>query len=121
MSYLSAQKVRLMTDAVRLVHLQSNVSIELGTNFSSMYIGKPNNVIIPEIDISKFPASDIVSRIHAEIWKEDEAYFIEDLDSKNGTYINQVPLAPGTCYQLNASDRISLGGGDLVTFIFELF
>lgn len=29
-----------------------------------------------------------VSRIHAKIWRDDEQYYIRDLDSRNGTFVN---------------------------------
>ncbi len=33
-----------------------------------------------------------ISRQHARIWREGEAYYIEDLGSKNGTWVNGEPL-----------------------------
>lgn len=33
-----------------------------------------------------------ISRQHARIWREGDAYYIEDLGSKNGTWVNGEPL-----------------------------
>jgi pSer/pThr/pTyr-binding forkhead associated (FHA) protein len=102
-----------------LLHLQTNTKIELPSNLSVIHMGKPNDQIPPDIDVSGFPNSDIVSRIHADIRVEGDAYFIEDVGSSNGTYINHTPLPRGNRHRLRAGDRISLGKGDQVTFLFQ--
>ncbi|BAZ05050.1 FHA domain-containing protein [Calothrix sp. NIES-3974] len=103
-----------------LIHVQSDQQIELPQNLSVIHIGKPNDRIPPDIDVSGFANSEIVSRIHADIRAEGDAYYIEDVGSSNGTYINNLPLLPGNRHRLRAGDRISLGKGDLVTFIFQM-
>ena len=72
------------------------------------------------MDVSGFPNSEIVSRIHADIRVEGDAYYIEDVGSSNGTYINNKPLSSGDRHRLRAGDRIALGKGDLVSFLFQL-
>ncbi|MFM7545677.1 MAG: FHA domain-containing protein, partial [Synechococcales cyanobacterium] len=78
-----------------------------------------NDRIPPDIDVSGFANSDIVSRIHADIRLEGGIYYIEDVGSSNGTYINNLPLSPGNRHRLRPGDRISLGKGDLVVFLFQ--
>ena len=85
-----------------------------------IHIGKPNAQIPPDVDTSGFPNADIVSRIHADIRVEGDNYFIEDVGSSNGTYINHIPLLRGNRYRIRQGDRIALGKGDLVTFIFHI-
>ena len=82
-------------------------------------IGKPNDRVIPDIDVSGFPSAEVVSRSHASIRIEGDNYYIEDLGSANGTYINHNVLAKGNRHLLHFGDRISLGKGDLVTFVFQ--
>jgi FHA domain/Double zinc ribbon len=103
----------------RLVHVQSEQNIELPQNLPVIHMGKPNDRIPPDIDVSGFPNSEVVSRIHADIRVEGDAYYIEDVGSSNGTYINNLPLLPGNRHRLRPGDRIGLGKGDLVTFLFQ--
>lgn len=110
---------RLQTPNVSLLHVQSDTKIELAPHLSLIHIGKPNEIIPPDIDVSGFPDSDIVSRIHADLRVEAGLYYVEDTGSANGTYINHTPLAPGNRHRLRSGDRISLGKGDKVTFIFQ--
>jgi hypothetical protein len=117
---VTAARTQLQQVTARLFHVQSDREIELPQNLSVIHIGKPNDRIPPDIDVSGFPNSEIVSRIHADIRLEAGAHYIEDVGSSNGTYINNLPLSSGNRHRLRAGDRISLGKGDMVTFIFQL-
>ena len=111
---------QLQTQTASLLHVQTNTRLEIANNLDVIHIGKPNSQIPPDIDVAGFPDSEIVSRIHADIRVEGDAYFIEDVGSSNGTYINHSPLLKGNRHRLRAGDRIALGKGDLVTFIFQI-
>jgi FHA domain len=116
---LSASRTQLQQITAQLVHVQSDTEIELPQNLSVIHMGKPNDRIPPDVDVSGFSNSEIVSRIHADIRVEADAYYIEDAGSSNGTYINNLPLLPGNRHRLRPGDRISLGKGDLMTFLFQ--
>ncbi len=85
-----------------------------------IHIGKPNDLVPPDIDVSGLANSEIVSRVHANLRVEGDACYLEDVGSSNGTYVNNTPLPKGNRHRLRAGDRISLGKGDLVTFLFQL-
>jgi pSer/pThr/pTyr-binding forkhead associated (FHA) protein len=105
--------------SAKLLHVQTNTLIELPLNLSVIHMGKPNDQIPPDIDVSGFPNSEIVSRVHADIRVEGDMYYVEDVGSSNGTYINHTPLPKGNRHRLRTGDRISLGKGDQVTFLFQ--
>jgi FHA domain/Double zinc ribbon len=109
----SPSRTQLQQITAQLVHIQSDREIELPQNLSVIHIGKPNDRIPPDVDVSGF------SRIHSDIRVEGDAYYIEDVGSSNGTYINNLPLLPGNRHRLRPGDRISLGKGDLMTFLFQ--
>ncbi|MBW4506105.1 MAG: FHA domain-containing protein [Scytonematopsis contorta HA4267-MV1] len=113
-------RTQLQQLMARLVHVQTDAQIELSPTLSVIHIGKPNDRIPPDVDVSGFPNSEIVSRVHADIRVEGDAFYIEDVGSSNGTYINNLPLLPGNRHRLRPGDRISMGKGDLVTFLFQL-
>lgn len=113
-------KTQLQTQIAQLLHVQTNTSVELPVNLAVIHIGKPNDRIPPDIDVSGFPNSEIVSRIHADIRVEGDIYYIEDVGSSNGTYINNAPLPSGNRHRLRPGDRIALGKGDKVTFLFQI-
>ena len=103
----------------RLIHIQSATLIELPQKFTVIRIGKAHTNWIPDIDVSDFVNSDVVSRSHLEIRIQGNDYFVEDLGSSNGTYLNHSRLAPFTPYKLCCDDRINLGKDELFTFLFR--
>jgi len=77
---------------------EENKVIELGEE--EVIIGR-----IPECGICL--AVDNVSRQHARVIFRNEEYFVEDLDSTNGTYVNGIKAV--RCVLRN-SDQINIGG-----------
>lgn len=90
---------------------------ELDTSFfeltkESNLVGRsdPNSNIFPEIDLSRFDPETKVSRRHARIWRKGETFLVEDLNSVNGTVINDaVRLAPFQPRVLESGDKLRLG------------
>ncbi len=58
-----------------------------------------------------------VSAHHAEIRLEKHGHSILDLESTNGTFLNEQRLAPNRPYRLKSLDVIRLGGA---TFVYEV-
>lgn len=119
-SPVSPMSTTLQVHTAKLLHVQTQTSIELPNHLSVVHIGKPNEQIPPDIDVSGFPNSEVVSRVHADIRVEGDTYYLEDVGSSNGTYVNHTPLPQGNRHCLRPGDRVSLGKGDLVTFIFQV-
>jgi serine/threonine-protein kinase len=70
----------------------------------------PHSNIFPEVDLSKFDPETKVSRRHARIWRKGDQFLIEDLNSVNGTVINDaVRLAPRQPRVLESGDKLRLG------------
>jgi ABC transport system ATP-binding/permease protein len=61
-------------------------------------------------------SSPAVSRRHARLVRQDKNYFLEDLGSSNGTFLNGKRIAERV--QLSSGDRIRLG--QVITLVFSL-
>jgi serine/threonine-protein kinase len=69
-----------------------------------------DNGIFPDVDLDAHDSDAKVSRRHARIYRSGVTYFIEDLGSTNGTYVNRGRrLLPGTPHLLNDGDEIIVG------------
>ena len=65
---------------------------------------------LSEIDLSRFDPQTKVSRRHARIIREGNAFLLEDLGSVNGTVINDIiHLEPRQPRALDSGDRIKMG------------
>ncbi|MEA5417631.1 FHA domain-containing protein [Spirulina sp. CCNP1310] len=116
----SPAKTQLQVQIASLLHIQTNTELSLPQHLAVIHIGKPGGPIPPDIDVSGFPDSAVVSRVHADIRIEGGIYYVEDVGSSNGTYVNHNPLLPGNRHRLRGGDRIALGKEDKVTFIFQM-
>lgn len=117
---LEGPTTKIQQHTARLLHLQTDRAIALPAHLLLIHIGKANNRVPPDIDLSGFPHAEVVSRIHADIRCEGGVYYLEDSGSANGTYVNNMPLPVGNRHRLRPGDRISLGKHDLVSFLFQL-
>lgn len=106
--------------APQLLHIRNQTVFPLPLEDCMVYLGKPNDRYPPDIDISPLPDADVVSRVHARIVVQDGDYYVEDLGSSNGTYLNDEALKPNEPRLLGMDDRISLGRNNLVSFTFTL-
>lgn len=81
------------------IHLCGDILIE-GDSFLLGKNSEQVNGVIP---------AEGVSRLHARITRLEGDYFIEDLNSTNGTYVNDVMLEYHQPRQLKPKDRICFG------------
>jgi hypothetical protein len=97
----------------KLVVIQTGrIGQEFGITKDSVNVGRldPDGGVWPDIDLTQDDPGSQVSRKHATIFFKDGKYFIEDLGSTNGTFINKGPrLAPGVPQELKSGDEIIMG------------
>jgi len=69
-----------------------------------------DNGIFPDVDLDAFDAEAKVSRRHARIKLHEGKYYIEDLGSTNGTYVNRGRrLLPGNSHLISDGDEVIVG------------
>lgn len=61
---------------------------------------------------------EVVSRFHVKILKEEDRFFIMDLNSTNGTYLNNRPLSCYQRYELQEGDEVAIAG---IKYTFNKF
>jgi predicted component of type VI protein secretion system len=67
------------------------------------------------LSVGRFPDNhivlrdDFVSRKHVVIGKTDEGFFIQDLGSRNGTYVNGEKITPGVRVPVDERHFIAIG------------
>lgn len=88
-------------EAFPYLQITSNGIIEkVSITKSNFIIGRLENYVDYLIE------NNVIGKVHAEIsWKEKQ-YFIKDLNSKNGTFINGVKLRSNTEYKIDNGDKI---------------
>jgi len=90
---------------------EMNAQFSINTEGENL-IGRldPNRGIRPEVDLSKYDPAARVSRRHAKIVAQGSQFYIEDLGSANGTFINgQHRLTPKKPHALVSGDELKLG------------
>lgn len=96
---------------LRLRVAQSGRTIEIRRD-QACEIGRPDPSLglIPDLDLSsEGPEALWVSRRHARIFYHDGHFYIEDLGSTNGTYLNHKRLVSGLPYALQDGDELRFG------------
>lgn len=98
----------LVARTQRLVRLPERGAIVLGR--SAADIANP-----PDVDLTgDSDNSASLSYYHAQISGEDGQYWIEDLGSSRGTYVNDQKLSARQKVQLAPEDRLTLGECELI-------
>ncbi len=93
--------------SVTLVALNAPGSFELHVNKDEFVIGK-NAASVDGV----IAFNNAISRIHCKIHKKNEHYYIEDMGSANGTYLNKRLLNPQKTSEISHGDIIRLANSD---------
>lgn len=75
--------------------------------------GSAANIQINEV------GKERISRIHCRIYNDGSKLEVEDLNSMNGTYINEKEITAGEKFPLKNKDMLGLGSCDLEVRIVE--
>ncbi|HEY6333386.1 MAG TPA: FHA domain-containing protein, partial [Blastocatellia bacterium] len=89
---------------------------------SETHIGRwdADSGIFPDVDLDQDDPEAKVSRRHARIISQNGQYFIEDLGSTNGTFVNRGRrLLPGHRHLLQSGDEIIVGKTFLKFYIIS--
>lgn len=102
----------------------STVLLNAGRPSLGCYLKPEYEEIYETIEIKEFPFvignlksnvdycldKEVVSRYHVKITKEEDVYYITDLNSTNGTCLNEKPLACYQRYEIIKEDKVAIAG-----------
>ncbi|MCA9909255.1 MAG: FHA domain-containing protein [Anaerolineae bacterium] len=98
-------------DALRLFVVGQDDPVLTETEVKQISLGRymPGEAA-PTVDLTPFDAVVLgVSRMHAVLHRTDSGCYIQDLNSTNGTYLNERRIAPHKLFEINSGDTIALG------------
>ena len=109
---MSDEKSRPTVAAKLIIQRGGKVGKEFQISGTEAMIGRwdADGGIFPDVDLDQDDPEAKVSRRHAKIQFLNNQYFIEDLGSTNGTFVNRGPrMAPGAKQPLKNGDEIIVG------------
>lgn len=105
-----------------VIYRGRSVGKEFPMNDDESHIGRwdADGGIFPDVDLDADDPEAKVSRRHARISRRGEQYFIEDLGSTNGTFVNRGRrLLPGDRQLLRDGDEVIVGKTFLRFHVFK--
>ena len=91
----------------RLVAINAPTQIEIAVTKPEFIIGKKRS----EVD-GAVTFNNMISRVHCKIVERDGQYYIADLNSANGTFVNAVRVRPDTMQHIKNGDIVRLANSD---------
>lgn len=98
--------------ALTLVLLSNGRQINVGSAPEPVLIGRRDEArgILPGVDLGAEGGYEAgVSRQHAVLRLQDSSYYVEDLGSANGTFVNGQQLAPHAATAIAHGDELRCG------------
>ena len=93
--------IKSNTNSIKLISKENNINILV--SYYPYIIGKSHERADGVID-----GDSMISRTHAQINYKDGKYYIEDLSSANGTFVDDIKLEPGVSTCINSKSVIRL-------------
>ena len=105
------------SDHLLMVYFPQRAEPFLFADTDAVLIGRSAGQNV-DLDTTSFHGRELgVSRQHAEIVFENGAYYVRDLKSTNGTWLNTQRLAPLQRYPVEAGDQLRLGHCLMILFV----
>jgi predicted nucleic acid-binding Zn ribbon protein len=85
-----------------------------------LLVGRVDEIsgVYPDVDLTPHGGEEAgVSRRHARLIREGNAWFVVDLNSTNGTFVNGTELQANTRAPLSDGDRLTLGELEIIVHI----
>lgn len=112
-------EINIPPNTIILSPPHGKIAIKLGEG-DVVVLGRQRSADYRLIDLTNYFAIDYgVSRVHARLWRKNNQLWIEDLGSSNGTWLNDVRLAPHVPCLLNAKGVLVLAAMSISVLIAD--
>lgn len=98
--------------ALRFYSVNTPEAIDFRINAKEFIIGKNPTAVNGAITFNK-----AISRVHCKIIYQQNSYFIVDLGSANGTYVNKMRISPQQPCRIKNGDNIKLANSEFMVQI----
>ena len=98
--------------SAKLIAMNAPGHVELNIDKDEYKLGKSLTLVDGVLSFNK-----MISRVHCKICKQGGQYFLVDLHSANGTYINRIKLLPDQPHPIKDGDVIRLANSDFQVVI----
>jgi pSer/pThr/pTyr-binding forkhead associated (FHA) protein len=79
-------------------------------DLTELSVGRARKDEVPTIDLTPYGGHQAgVSRRHSRLLYRDDQWFIEDLDSTNGTFVNGIKIPPRRITPVHEGDVLRFG------------
>jgi pSer/pThr/pTyr-binding forkhead associated (FHA) protein len=100
---------RVHRSSITLCTVNAPHKVEIAINKSEFLIGSNPEMVDGVIEFNK-----AISRVHCKVTCIDNRYYICDMGSSNGTYLNGSRLQQGVTVPIEAGDRVFLANTEFV-------
>ena len=97
-------------DAPYLSYKHDGISEIINISKSSFIIGRLQG------QVDYISSNNAVGKVHVEIITRGDLYFLKDLNSRNGSFINGDQVVPNKENEIRSGDRISIANSDFTFF-----
>jgi hypothetical protein len=107
---------------IALINLENGqlITTQLERTFILGRVSTEIKVNDPLVDLTQFGALELgISRVHVMIRRSKDGYEIIDLESSNGTWLENQRLVPKTPYPLESGDRFRIGRLNILAFYIQ--
>ena len=96
----------------KLIAMDIQPRVEIVVDKPEFVIGKKQSVVDGVVSFNK-----LISRVHCKIVLKQQQYYIEDLKSANGTYVNNVRLQPNVPTRIKHGDIVRMANSNFQVVI----
>lgn len=102
-------------------HAQARLEVRWeGESTQSIYLNEEVTTIGRGISNRLVLGDTMVSRCHAQVVMSNDTYWLTDLNSSNGTFLNDKPIVPRKPYPLSHDDSIRIGVFHLIFSYYDV-